>query len=71
MLARLEFQSGSNAFVDETVMLQFKAGIGVRPRIGEQDLRMVGKPLRIPGESRAFSLLNPRIYVPFAHFNQV
>ena len=70
MSARQEFQSGSNAFVDETVMLQFKAGIGDRLRIGEQDFRIVGKLLRIPGESLAFSLLNPRIYVPLAHFNQ-
>jgi putative ABC transport system permease protein len=70
MSARREFQSGANAFVDETVMLQFKAGIGDRLRIGEQDFRIAGKLLKIPGESLAFSLLNPRIYLPLAHFNQ-
>jgi putative ABC transport system permease protein len=70
MSARQGFQSGANALVDETVMLQFNAGIGDRLRIGEQDFRIAGKLLRIPGESLAFSLLNPRVYVPLAHFDQ-
>jgi putative ABC transport system permease protein len=70
MSARQEFQSGANAFVDETVMLQFNAGVGDRLRIGDQDFRVAGKLLKIPGESLAFSLLNPRVYVPLAHFDQ-
>lgn len=70
MSARQDFQSGANAFVDETIMLQFNARIGDRLRIGEQDFRIAGKLLKIPGESLAFSLLNPRIYVPLDHFHQ-
>lgn len=68
--ARQEFQSGANAFVDETVMLQFNARIGDRLRIGEQEFRIAAKLLKIPGETLAFSLLNPRIYVPLDHFQQ-
>ena len=70
MSARQEFHNGPNALVDETVMLQFNARIGDRLRIGEQHFRIAGKLLKIPGESLAFSLLNPRIYVPLAYFNQ-
>lgn len=68
--ARQEFQNGFNALVDETLMLQFNARIGDRLRIGEQDFRIAGKLVKIPGESLAFSLLNPRVYVPLAHFTQ-
>ena len=68
--ARQEFQNGANALVDETLMLQFNARIGDRLRIGEQDFRIAGKLLKIPGETLAFSLLNPRVYVSLEHFNQ-
>ena len=68
--AQQEFQTGANALVDETVMLQFNAGIGDHVRIGEQDFRVAGKLIKIPGESLAFSLLSPRIYVPLDHFDQ-
>ena len=68
--ARQEFQNGAHALVDETLMLQFNARIGDRLRIGEQDFRIAGKLLKIPGETLAFSLLNPRVYVSLEHFNQ-
>jgi putative ABC transport system permease protein len=60
------FQSGPNALVDETLMLQFNSQVGERVRIGEQDFRIAGKLRKIPGESLAFSLLSPRIYIPLA-----
>lgn len=67
--AAQEFRGAPNALVDETVMLQFGAGVGGRVRIGEQDFRIAGKLLKIPGESLAFSLLSPRVYVPLDHFD--
>ena len=60
------FQNGANALVDETLMLQFNARIGDRLRIGEQDFRIAGKLRKIPGETLAFSLLSPRVYIPLA-----
>ncbi len=58
-----QFRSGRNALVDETLMLQFNIRVGERLRIGEQDFRIAGKLKKIPGESLAFSLISPRIYV--------
>ncbi|HET8563813.1 MAG TPA: FtsX-like permease family protein, partial [Candidatus Binatia bacterium] len=68
--AAKELQAGPNALVDETVMLQFNARIGERLKIGEQDFRIAGKLRKIPGETLAFSLLSPRIYVPIAYLDQ-
>lgn len=64
------FRSGPNALVDETLMIQFGAGLGDLIRIGEQDFRIAGKLRRIPGESIAFSLISPRVYVPLDYLDQ-
>ena len=64
------FQSGPNALVDENVMLQFSAGVGDLIRIGGQEFRIVGKLRKIPGETLAFSLISPRIYIPLSHLDQ-
>ncbi len=58
-----QFQSGRTALVDETLMLQFNVHVGERLRIGDQDFRIAGKLRKIPGESLAFSLISPRIYI--------
>ena len=68
--ASRNFQDGPNALVDETLLLQFNARLGDRLRIGDQDFRIAGKLRKIPGETLAFSLISPRVYVPLAHLNQ-
>lgn len=67
--AGLTFQEGPNALVDETLMIQFGAGLGDTIRIGDQDFRIAGKLRKIPGESIAFSLISPRVYLPLAQLN--
>jgi putative ABC transport system permease protein len=64
-----KFQRGADALVDEKVMLQFNAQVGDRVRIGEQDFRITGKLRKIPGETLAFSLISPRVYIPMAYLN--
>lgn len=65
-----EFHDGPNALVDETVMLQFGARVGDRLRVGDQEFRIAGKLRKIPGETLAFSLLSPRVYVPISHLDR-
>jgi putative ABC transport system permease protein len=64
------FRSGPNALVDESLMIQFGADLGDLIRIGEQDFQIAGKLRRIPGESIAFSLISPRVYVPLDYLDQ-
>jgi putative ABC transport system permease protein len=67
---RSGFESGANALVDETVMLQFNLNVGDAVKIGDQEFRIAAKLRKIPGESLAFSLVSPRVYLPLNHFNQ-
>lgn len=68
--ASKNFQNGRNALVDETVMIQSGARVGDPVRIGDQDFLIAGKLRKIPGETLAFSLITPRVYVPLAHLDQ-
>jgi putative ABC transport system permease protein len=65
-----EFHSGPHALVDETLMLQFDARVGDRLKLADQEFRIAGKLRKIPGETLAFSLLSPRVYIPLPHLNQ-
>jgi putative ABC transport system permease protein len=63
-------QGGANALVDETLMLQFNARIGDSVQIGDQEFRVTGKLRKIPGETLAFSLISPRVYIPLGYLEQ-
>jgi putative ABC transport system permease protein len=65
-----KFQDGANALVDENVMLQFNAKVGDRLKIGDQEFRIAGKLRKIPGETLAFSLISPRVYIPMAYLDR-
>lgn len=68
--AASDFQGGANALVDENVMLQFNARVGERLRIGDGEFQISGKLRKIPGETLAFSLISPRVYIPLSHLDQ-
>jgi len=68
--APAEFALGPAALVDENVMLQFNARVGDLVRIGEQNFRIAGTLIKIPGENLAFSLISPRVYVPLAYLDR-
>jgi putative ABC transport system permease protein len=65
-----KFQDGANALVDENVMLQFNAKVGDRLKISDQEFRIAGKLRKIPGETLAFSLISPRVYIPMAYLDR-
>jgi putative ABC transport system permease protein len=64
-----EFQRGAHALVDETLMIQLNARLGDRVRIGDKDFVISGRLRKIPGETLAFSLISPRVYIPLAHWD--
>ena len=61
---------GANALVDENVLLQFNAKVGDFVKLGNHEFRIAGSLRKIPGESLAFSLISPRIYIPMAHLER-
>ena len=68
--AARDFHGGANALVDENVMLQLGARVGDILKIGEREFRIAAKLRKIPGETLAFSLISPRLYVPLDYLNQ-
>ena len=64
------FHGSPSALVDENVMLQFNAQVGDLIKIGEQEFRIAGKLRKIPGETLAFSLISPRIYISLRYLDQ-
>ena len=65
-----QFQDGPNALVDENVMLQFNARVGDRLKLGDHEFRISGNLRKIPGETLAFSLISPRVYIPMAYLDR-
>jgi putative ABC transport system permease protein len=68
--SREEFYRDANALVDENVMLQFNGRLGDRLKIGEHEFRIAGHLRKIPGETLAFSLISPRVYIPMTFLNR-
>jgi putative ABC transport system permease protein len=68
--AARSFHGGANALVDEGVMLQLGARLGDFVRIGEREFRIAAKLRKIPGETLAFSLISPRVYVPLQYLDE-
>ena len=64
------FHLSANALVDENVLLQFNAKVGDYVKLGNQEFRIAGSLRKIPGESFAFSLISPRIYIPMAYLER-
>ena len=64
------FAKGPNALVDENVMLQFNAKVGDRIKVGNFEFTIAGSLRKIPGETLAFSLISPRIYIPMEYLDR-
>ena len=64
------FAKGPNALVDDSVMLQFNAKVGDRIKIGDFEFTIAGRLRKIPGETLAFSLISPRVYIPMEYLDR-
>lgn len=62
--AAKEFRQGARAVVDESLLLQFHAGIGDPIKIGESQFAIVGALKKMPGEASAAGTFAPRVYLP-------
>ncbi|MEX0994070.1 MAG: FtsX-like permease family protein, partial [Balneolaceae bacterium] len=58
------YQENKSDLVDQPIMTQLGLNIGDSIRVGDQMLPISGILLEVPGESAAFSLIGPRIFIP-------
>ncbi|MDB6020916.1 MAG: permease [Pedosphaera sp.] len=68
--AAQQFRNGGGALVDETILTQFNAKVGDEIRLGDLTTRIVGKLIKVPGESVALSAIAPRVYIPMSDLSQ-
>ena len=64
------FRTGSNALVDDGLLLQFDAQVGDPIKIGAETFRVAGRLEKIPGEALAVGLIEPRVYIPMSTLEQ-
>ncbi len=64
------FTKGRNALVDDTLMLQFNAGVGDSIKVGALMFRIAGRLRKIPGETPMMSNLEPRVCIPAAFLEE-
>ncbi|CAN5432136.1 ABC transporter permease [soil metagenome] len=58
-----EYQSEYSALVEQSTMRQFGISVGDSIQVGQITLSISGELKNVPGESAAFSLIGPRVYV--------
>jgi putative ABC transport system permease protein len=64
------YQTGANALVDESIMIQFNAAVGDSIKIGARSYLIAGRLRKLPNEPPVASTFNPRVYLPAEHFDR-
>jgi len=58
------FQTGRNALVDQTLMLQFNAKVGDSVKIGDLNFNILGTLTKAPGQTGIGASIAPTVYIP-------
>jgi putative ABC transport system permease protein len=64
LAAAKNFQSGRNALVDQTLMLQFNAKVGDSVKIGDLYFNILGTLTKAPGQTGIGASIAPTVYIP-------
>ena len=67
LAAAKSFQSGRNALVDKTLMLQFEAKTGDSIKVGELNFAIAGVLNKAPGQTGISSSIAPTVYIPLKY----
>jgi putative ABC transport system permease protein len=62
--AAADFRRGNGALVEETLLIQYNAKVGDPVRVGDLTTRIAGSLRKVPGETVAFAVISPRVYLP-------
>lgn len=59
-----QFQSGQDALVDQTLMLQFGAKVGDSLKVGDISFKILGTLVKAPGQTGIAATVAPTVYIP-------
>jgi len=68
--AAFSYQETNTALVDRPIMNQLGLKVGDSIKLGNDEYEISGMILEVPGQSAAFSLIGPRIFVPLSLVNE-
>jgi len=61
--AEAQFRRGGGALADDTLLQQFDAKVGDEIRLGQLTTRVIGRLVKVPGETVALAAVAPRVYI--------
>ena len=67
LTAAKAFQSGRDALVDQTLMLQFNAKVGDSIKVGNLNFNILGTLTKVPGQTGISSAIAPTVYIPLQY----
>jgi putative ABC transport system permease protein len=70
LAAAKDFQSGRNALVDQTLMLQFNAKVGDSVKVGDLNFKILGTLTKAPGQTGIGASIAPTVYIPLQSLDQ-
>jgi len=68
--AGIDFRSGKNALVDQTLMLQFKANVGDSIKVGNVTFLIAGALNKAPGQTNISAGVAPIVYIPLQYLEK-
>jgi putative ABC transport system permease protein len=68
--AAATFRNKREALVDQTLMLQYKAGIGDSVRIGNLSFAIAGTMVQAPGQTGLAASVAPVVYIPLRYLEE-
>lgn len=69
-VAATQFQSGRNALVDQTLMLQFNAKVGDSIKVGALNFRIAGELNKAPGQTGIQATIAPTVFIPLTYLEK-
>ncbi|TCC92452.1 FtsX-like permease family protein [Pedobacter frigiditerrae] len=68
--AATQFQSGRNALVDQTLMLQFNAKVGDSVKVGALNFKIAGILNKAPGQTGIQATIAPTVFIPLIYLEK-
>jgi len=68
--AATQFQSGRNALVDQTLMLQFNAKVGDSIKVGALNFAIAGTLNKAPGQTGIQATIAPSVFIPLTYLEK-
>ncbi|HXG47028.1 MAG TPA: FtsX-like permease family protein, partial [Methylomirabilota bacterium] len=68
--AASDFRRGTGALVEESLLIQYQAGVGDVVKLGQLETRVAGILRKVPGETVLFATIAPRVFIAMSDLDR-